>query len=314
MFLQYITLFQYIYGFRLFDMLFYFNVSLFEALNSKLFTHLFIYIFTHLFMLPNDFFSLVIIGILVMMTLALSLVIFFYTSQRRLLKEKNRQQELEIQYQQELLYSTILTQEKERKRIAKELHDEIGSKLNVVFLSLYRLQKQTKAVSKAKETIEEMTQLINTTIGTTRQISHDLLPPTLDDFGLAAAIQELTNAYAKTETVKIEFDRTNTQERFPDKNTELNLYRVVQELVKNSIVHGKSKNISIKLETSASDFQINYQDDGQGFDMDVVKEKKGLGTQNIESRLNMSNADIRYETAIGMGVKAFVSSRKPMIT
>lgn len=265
-------------------------------------------------MLPNDFFSLVIIGILVMMTLALSLVIFFYTSQRRLLKEKNRQQELEIQYQQELLYSTILTQEKERKRIAKELHDEIGSKLNVVFLSLYRLQKQTKAVSKAKETIEEMTQLINTTIGTTRQISHDLLPPTLDDFGLAAAIQELTNAYAKTETVKIEFDRTNTQERFPDKNTELNLYRVVQELVKNSIVHGKSKNISIKLETSASDFQINYQDDGQGFDMDVVKEKKGLGTQNIESRLNMSNADIRYETAIGMGVKAFVSSRKPMIT
>jgi signal transduction histidine kinase len=260
-------------------------------------------------MLPNDFFSLVIIGILVMMTLALSLVIFFYTSQRRLLKEKNRQQELQIQHQKELLYSTILTQEKERKRIAKDLHDEIGSKLNVVFLNLYRLQKQTKAVPEAKDTIKEMTQLINTTIGTTRQISHDLLPPTLDDFGLTAAIQELSDAYAKTGTINIDFDKTQALERLSDKTTELNLFRVVQELVKNSIVHGQSKNISIQLSTTPPNFNINYQDDGRGFDMSVVKAKKGLGTQNIESRLNMSNADIEYETAIGEGVKAHISNR-----
>jgi len=254
----------------------------------------------------GDFFTLLIIGILVMLSLAMALVIFFYSSQRKLLQEKSRQQELKLEYQKELLYSTIRTQEKERKRIAKDLHDEIGSKLNVVFLSLYRLQKQTKAIPKALDTIDNMTTLINTTIDTTRRISHDLLPPTLDDFGLAAAIQELAEAYGRTETVHLEFDKSEVENRMSDKLIELNIFRVIQELVKNSIVHGASKHIKIKLAISLSDFKIDYQDDGKGFDMSVVKAKKGLGTQNIESRLNMSNAQIRYETAVGEGVKAFI--------
>lgn len=254
----------------------------------------------------NNFFGLIGVGVLIMLTLAFALVVFFYTTQKKLLQEQMRQQVLEIQYREELLYSTIETQEKERHRIAKDLHDEIGSKLNVVFLSLYRLQKQTKAIPSAGETIAEMTDLINKTIGTTRQISHDLLPPTLSDFGLSAAIQELSESYNKTETVDIVFNKNDDSVRIKDQLAELNLFRVIQELTKNSVVHGQAKRIQIDLELHSNHFNINYQDNGKGFDLTAMQAKRGLGTQNIESRLKMSNASIRYESSIGNGVKAFV--------
>jgi signal transduction histidine kinase len=257
----------------------------------------------------NNFFGLISIGVLVMLALALALVVFFYTAQKKLLQEQMRQQALEIRYREELLYSTIETQEKERHRIAKDLHDEIGSKLNVVFLSLYRLKKQTKAIPSALDTIAEMTDLINKTIGTTRQISHDLLPPTLSDFGLSAAIQELSESYNKTETVEIIFNKNDEPTRIENQLTELNLFRVIQELTKNSVVHGQAKSIQIDLELHPNHFNINYQDNGKGFDLAAMKAKRGLGTQNIESRLKMSNASIQYESSIGNGVKAFISNR-----
>lgn len=256
----------------------------------------------------DSFYTLLFIGILIMLVLALGLIIFFYSTQRRLLRQQARQQELELQYQKDLLYSTITTQEEERKRIAKDLHDDIGSKLNVVILSLYRLQKQTKELPKAATTINTMNELLNTTITTTRRISHDLLPPTLDKFGLTAALNELSESYNNTDTVTIDFDDSQASERLKDKLIELNLFRVIQELIKNSILHGKAKNITLQLQSTATKFSITYTDDGQGFDVAAVQKNKGLGTQNIESRLNMSNASITYQSAIGEGVKAYIIS------
>lgn len=263
---------------------------------------------------PNEFFSFLIISILLMLTFALVLVAFFFRYQRKLLREKMAQQELEIKYQEELLFSTIETQEKERKRIAKDLHDDIGSKLNVVLLGLYQFRKQTKDLPEAKAAIKNMSQLLNKTIDSTRRISHDLLPPTLDSFGLSAAILELAENYDNTGEVNIEYHDSEAEHRITDKLVELNLFRVVQELVKNSIVHGKSENIEIKLVLQPEHFEIDYKDDGKGFDMSVMKKKKGLGTQNIESRLNMSNASIEYQSAIGEGVKAFIRSKTAVLS
>ena len=85
---------------------------------------------------PNDFYFLIGTGVLAMLLFAIGLIVVFFTSQRKLIGEKMQQQKLQLEHQQELLFSTIKTQEKERKRIAKDLHDEIGSKLNVMLMNL----------------------------------------------------------------------------------------------------------------------------------------------------------------------------------
>ncbi len=242
---------------------------------------------------------MMIIGILIMLALALSFVLFFNYSQKKLLNEQMHSQQLAFQHQEELLHSTILTQEEERKRIARDLHDEIGSKLNVILLNLHRLAPSSKD---QQEIAHEVHDLINDTISTTRRISHDLLPPTLEEFGLVEAIKELRDNLQRSGAVEMDFQlekKTDIQ----DQLIELNLFRVLQELVNNSIRHGNANTISIELSLKENTIDLVYQDNGKGFDIEQLSQKKGLGMKNIESRLNMIQAEYNYVSSIGKGMQ-----------
>ena len=249
-------------------------------------------------------------GIVIMLCLALALVLFFNASQRKLLKAKNRSQELQLQHQKELLHSTILTQENERKRIAKDLHDEIGSKLNVIHLNMHRLKRRGQASEEFEDTINEVNQLINNTIQRTRSISHELLPPTLDDFGLVEAIKELCENYRRSGTVQIDFNWTEGCAGLGDKMADLHLFRVLQELIKNSITHGEADLIELNLAVQEEKIMLNYHDNGKGFDMSQV-EKKGMGLKNLETRTGLINAKLDFQSKPGHGVE--VSVEAPLV-
>ena len=195
----------------------------------------------------DEIIYMIALGIAIMLAFALAFVGFFYFTQQRILKEKNAQQALKLEHQAALLYNNITTQEKERERIAKDLHDEVGSKLNVIFLNLYRLKKAESASPQFGEAWGDIQSVLNQTISTTRQISHNLLPPTLKGFGVIAAINELCEQYTRSEIVKIHVHIQENIHSITDKMVELNIFRVVQELIKNSIVHGKAKDIYIEI-------------------------------------------------------------------
>lgn len=250
------------------------------------------------------------IGIVIMLCLALALVLFFNASQKKLLKAKNRSQELQLQHQKELLYSTILTQENERKRIAKDLHDEIGSKLNVVHLNMHRLKRLGQSSAEFQQTIGEVNELINNTIDRTRTISHELLPPTLDDFGLVEAIKELCEGYRKTGSVQIEFKWTEGCSGIGDKMADLHLFRILQELIKNSIIHGGAGLIQLNLVLQKEHLMLNYQDDGKGFDTTKVQ-IKGMGLKNLETRTNLIQGKMDFQSKPGQGVD--VSIEAPLV-
>jgi signal transduction histidine kinase len=244
---------------------------------------------------------MMVIGILIMLALALAFVLFFNFSQKKILKEQMQNQKLAFEHQESLLHSTILTQEKERKRIARDLHDEIGSKLNVILLNMHRLKKFQKGNSEMEEIAKEVNIVIHKTIDTTRRISHDLLPPTLEEFGLVEAIKELRDSFQNTGSVSIHFDLVENKAKINDHIVELNLFRVLQELINNSIKHGKATEISIKLWLTTNMVRLKYMDNGKGFDMTNFANMKGLGTKNIESRLNMIHSDYQYNTELGKG-------------
>ena len=243
-----------------------------------------------------------VIGILIMLALAMAFILFFNFSQKRILKEQMRQQQMAYDHQEALLHSTILTQEEERKRIARDLHDEIGSKLNVILLNAYQLKKMRKGNMEVVSITNELSSLVNTTIETTRRISHDLLPPTLEEFGLVEAIKELKDAYRHSDTLSFNLQFNDNNEKIKSKIIELNLYRVLQELINNSIRHGAATQLTIDLGILENLIHLKYHDNGEGFDTIDVQNKKGLGMKNMESRLRMIQATHQLNSSPGRGL------------
>jgi len=217
----------------------------------------------------------------------------FYFFQQRRLREK------EIAHQKEMLKSTILTQENERQRIAQDLHDSVGSKLNVMNLFLHQLSKRN---AEGQEEITDMIGVIDDTLQTTRRISHDLLPPTLDKFGLATAIEEMQEPLLQTGGPELKFEVEGERPDSISSLIELNLFRIIQELLSNSLKYADAQSIEMRLIHSPDKIIAHYRDDGKGFDPKSIKAQKGLGMQNIQSRLQMIEGQMDLQSSPGQGV------------
>ncbi len=251
----------------------------------------------------KEVFFLIGVGIFIMSVMAMAFVAFHSRSQQKLLSQK-------LEAQEQLLHQTILAQEEERSRIAKDLHDDIGSKLNVIFLYVQRLKKIATSADDPGTAINELTQIINTTIGSTRRISHELLPPTLEEFGLAEALKELCEGFSGTGYLNIDLNIPDKALCIQDKMTALNIFRILQELINNAIRHGKARNIAIFFSDTSDEICIRYEDDGKGFDSNMVMKNKGLGMNNVESRLKMIGGNWTYESSPGNGMKAKIVLHK----
>lgn len=236
-------------------------------------------------------------GILIMLGMALTLIAFYGRAQRKLFAQK-------LEAQENLLQKTIIAQEEERSRIAKDLHDDIGSKLNVISLYLHRLTKGQD--EKTLSVVGEISDILSTSIDTTRRISHELLPPALQKFGLSVALEEMAEGFTNSGQVTMGLSIEGLDEVVPDKMTQLNLFRILQELSKNSTLHGEAKNIQIRFVPTDQGTCFQYKDDGKGADLAQLKTGKGLGMSNIESRLKMIGGTWTIDTSPGNGLKALI--------
>lgn len=248
---------------------------------------------------PNELIILISVGIGLMLVLAMAFILFFTFSQGKFREEKLKAQEAKLAHQEQLLHSNILTQEEERERIAKDLHDEVGSKLNVVHLYLHQL---TRKAPEASESIREMVSVINDTIDTTRRISHDLLPPTLESFGLPTAVEELCERIEQTSKLEIFVENQGGRPEQVEKLVELNLFRILYELLNNTLKYAEASQVHISITQTESRTSLSYRDNGKGFDANDFENQKGLGMKNIESRLQMIRGIYELKTAPGEGV------------
>ena len=250
----------------------------------------------------NELFIAVSIGVLIMLLLAMAFILFFYFSQKKFQQEQLKIQGLKLAHQEQLLFSGIRMQENERRRIARELHDEIGSKLNVINLGVHRLLKSKEVQTMNDETASELFEVIGKTINATRSISHDLLPPTLERFGIQVALEELCENYRRTSNIRVKFELCQNDAHLTDHDVALNLFRILQELLSNSFKYAEADQIDIKLWLGQKEIRITYQDDGKGFDMEEKTNQMGLGINNMESRARMIEAEFSLESEEGKGI------------
>jgi len=245
--------------------------------------------------------KIIIIGMVVIFVLSLSVIIFFIIYQRRLLAQQKKHQKIESDYQKELLKTSISSQEEERSRIAKELHDDVGAMLTTTKLYFGQINPDLPS-DELIEITSKTSVFLDDMIHRVRSISQDLRPVVLEKLGLVEAVQSL--AQTVNDSKKIEVKVQNTNNITIAKSKELNLYRVVQELITNTIKHAEASLIKIELKNKDNQLIIVYEDNGKGLDQKNLSLKKGLGLKNIESRLSVLSGTIHFqETRSGMKVK-----------
>ncbi|MEM7036003.1 MAG: sensor histidine kinase [Bacteroidota bacterium] len=206
--------------------------------------------------------------------------------QRRAIKQQLALQEQETAFQKELLAANIRTQERERKRIARDMHDEVGALLSTVKLHLGMLSMLTKLDEKGKAWSGEHSQMLDDSIQKVRRISHALLPPTLEDYGLETTLKTIAKQVSATGNLAVEI-LGEYPERLPAE-AELGILRATQELIQNTIKHAEATNIHIRLGMAGRHFYLDYRDDGKGLPPEITP---GLGLKNIRSRLQMLDGD-----------------------
>ncbi|WP_029272379.1 sensor histidine kinase [Flavobacterium sp. KJJ] len=228
------------------------------------------------------------------------LVLFFYFSRKKIIQKELEKKDLEIHLQKEQLHAIIITQEEERKRIAQDLHDDISSKLNIVSLNTHLLSAPNLTESETKEITENIINLTAKALENSRKIAHNLLPPVFEKFGLNAGIEELCEEFETSKAVKVHY--TNKID-FDDNemDRQLHVFRILQELMNNSLRHGKASEIWISFKKNNGISTCDYEDNGVGFDSKNDENQKGLGMKNIDSRISFLNGTIKISSELNKG-------------
>jgi signal transduction histidine kinase len=243
------------------------------------------------------------VGTVGMMLLAGGIFFFFVTYQKRLLQKQLEVNKIKQEQQIEILRNTIRAQEKERKRIAQDLHDEVGAMLSVVKLNVGRIEKKSLD-EKVKDLANETKSYLDEVILQVRRISRALLPPSLEKLGLFNAIEELARWVNRSDQMQIECWKSGELFRFDEKK-ELAIFRIVQELMNNALKHSEASRIEIKARFAKSYLAITISDNGIGFSLDE-KMNTGLGLRNLENRTEMTNARFKMKSEPGKGTSAII--------
>ena len=237
------------------------------------------------------------IGTLAMLMMAFFVISFVIYYQKKKFEEEKKLNEIEKNYSKLLLDTALNSEETERRRIAQDLHDDIGTMLSLTKLSLNQLSKRiTENGEKEDQIMRKAQSLVEETILHVRRITRELVPTTLERFGLAEAIDEFIHKLEEGNNLSICFQPGEEELPRQGQKIELTLYRIMQELVNNAIKHAQCSKIEISLEMNKDFINLRVADNGIGFDPDMIKEGKlaGLGLLGIESRLAIVNGTVQY--------------------
>jgi two-component system NarL family sensor kinase len=245
----------------------------------------------------SEFFIMFSIATVGMLLLAGAIVLFVLFYQKRMLQEQLKRQLMEADFQQKMLQAALDSQENERRRLAGDLHDSIGAMLSTIRVGLSTMVRKDDV---AAESIVQTKQMLDDTIESVRSISRDLMPSTLEKFGLTQAIKEMCEKISSTTKLPIAFQEDGTAVPL-EKNKEVMLFRVTQELLNNALKHSQATAMSVITHWN-HDLLITVEDNGIGFDPSLYRDtkgnSKGLGLFNIENRARLLAASVLYDKPV----------------
>ncbi|MEQ9465950.1 MAG: histidine kinase [Ekhidna sp.] len=228
-----------------------------------------------------NFLSILLPLLLLVFVIVIGVILLNQHFQKNLYRQSLEREELRNKHQKELLQSNIEVQEAERKRIAKDLHDELGATLSIAKMHLMRLEQMHPNLESKGLSIGNVRNIIESSIGSVRQISHHLMPTQLETFGLIRALESMIDQINDSKQLTIEFATPNEATELSWEK-ELGLYRIFMELIQNTLKHSKAGKVNINYREEGGDIIANYEDDGVGLPEHTVY---GLGLKSMEARV-----------------------------
>ncbi|MEP6747579.1 MAG: ATP-binding protein [Bacteroidota bacterium] len=218
-------------------------------------------------------------------------------------KQKIEQQkiaELEKEKQLTGIEAMLKGEETERSRLAKDLHDGLGGMLSGVRMSFSTMKENMVMNAMGGAIFEKSLQQLDSTIVELRKVAHNMMPEALVKYGLRSAVVDFCESMQLSGNTKIICEQFGDDRELGD-IAGVNVYRIIQELVNNSIVHGKAAQILVQLSITAGKVLITVEDDGNGFDQHSTEKVHGIGLTNIQYRVNYFNGKVEIVSKPGEG-------------
>lgn len=223
--------------------------------------------------------------------IAITIILSFYFVFRSKQKIKSEQEKLRLE---KINTSTIIiAQEQERKRISEELHDGVGQLLSAIKLNICALDNSEN------EKIKNAIILVDSSCEEIRNISHNLMPYSLSKVGLLESIKEFAKKINSSGKVNIQVGGELDEKSILNK--EIHLYRIIQEVLNNSLKHANASIITIQFNDEKNEVSVSIEDNGIGFNKEVIDKSKGNGWANIKSRLAIINGSFEIDSKINKG-------------
>ena len=236
----------------------------------------------------------------IVVSVCLSIGVMYAHKLFKYIDRLNRQRQL---LNKRILTAVLRTEEKARSRFSKELHDGLGPLLSSARMSLSALSREERSADQ-REIIDNTTYVIDEAIRSLREISNNLSPHVLNDFGLARGVQNFIDKSVAMHDVKIRFTTNLRSERY-DTDIEVILYRVICELINNSLKHAACTAVNLSLAQNGSELTLDYTDNGRGFNPQAMMDC-GMGLSNIASRINSLGGTFDISSSKGKGMRAAI--------
>ena len=248
--------------------------------------------------------NIIIIAIIILSILIVITGVLFY---RKKQIEQQAKLDAEIASQKEIRTKAILdAEEKERRRIAQDLHDGVGQMLSAAKLNLSNLDsKITSQTEEQKLAMQNALSLVDDSVKEVRAVSHNMMPNTLIKLGLASAVREFITKLGNAPTLKVDLEIVGLDNRL-DNQIETVLYRVIQEIVNNIIKHAKASQISMQLIRHETELNIMIEDNGVGFDTNELDSFEGIGLKGIQTRIEFLNGTVHFDSSVGRGTTVII--------
>lgn len=223
-------------------------------------------------------------GTLALLILSIGFIVIYINYVRNISKEQQKHFELEKKHKLELLENVLESIETERTRIARDLHDQIGSTFALLSITLQQA---------GAEKVKEAQSLIITGLSNTRELVYQIMPPDLKMFGLEYALEEMCIRINKSGKLTAECF-INCDVKHYSARVQLSIYRIIQELISNTIKHSDASRLTLNFEDMETGTRVLYRDNGSLKKEENTAERKGYGLKNIESRVQSLSGSFEY--------------------
>lgn len=227
------------------------------------------------------------------------LVIRNYRQRQKLQQQKIR--ELETEKQLSAAEAVLKGEEQERTRLAKDLHDGLGGLLSGIKYSFTSMKDNLIMTPENARVFERSLDMLDTSIHEMRRVAHNLMPESIFRFGLDTALADFCSSVNETSVLKINYQSFGLENAKLNPTISVSVYRIIQELVNNALKHAQAQQALVQVTVSDNLLLVDVEDNGVGFDTNMLNIRKGIGWSNIQSRIDYLNGNIDLKSAPGEG-------------